>query len=61
MGNFMSKIKQRRVEILLFKNCEFWDFSVRFQFVLDCVWFVFLTAEVKGKFKSQISDCLFSR
>ena len=35
MGNFMSKITQRRAEILLFKNC---------------VWVVFLTAEVKGKF-----------
>ena len=26
MGNFMSKIKQRKAEISLFKNCEFWGF-----------------------------------
>ena len=30
MGKFMSKIKQRRAEISLFKNCEFWGFEREF-------------------------------
>ena len=33
---------------------------MRFQFVLDCVWVVFLTAKVKREFIGQRSDFLFS-
>ena len=39
---------------------NFGNFSVRFQLVLDCVWVMFLTAEVKGKFIRRRSDFLFS-
>ena len=42
MGNFMSKLSKGGPKYRSLKIVNFGDFSLRFQFLLDCVWVVLL-------------------